>query len=280
MLAYNGKNKILALKGKDTMNNKGLTVLISVTLAVVCALLIINLVGGDLGAKSEGISIVAQSEDVVAVYGQGKISLKPDVAYLTFGYENIDIDPKKAQDENAEHMRKIIKAIKDEGIKDEEIQTSQYNVNQEYDYNGGQKKIIGYKVTNIINVKISDVDKASDIINTAINAGGNEFYGISFDVLDRQKAYLDAIDIALERAKEKAQIFADKEGRNISRVLEINEGSAPAQTYRNAVQGQGNYIALSYARDSGQGVTAADGASISSGQVVITATVTVVYAMR
>ena len=254
------------------MNNKTLIVLISVTLALVCALLAINLIGGAFGAKNAGTA-AADGEDIVAVYGQGKISLKPDVAYLTFGYENIDKDPKTAQDENAENMKTIIEAIKGAGIKDEEIQTSQYNVNQEYDYNSGQKKIIGYRVTNIINIKISDVDKASEIINTAIDAGGNVFYGISFDVIERQQAYLDAMDIALERAKEKAEAYAAKEGRKISGVLEINEGAAPAQTYRS--QAASNYVALSYARDS----SAAMEGEISSGQVEITATVTVVYSM-
>jgi hypothetical protein len=254
------------------MNNKALTILISITLTLVCALLVINLIGWP-GAKSDGAGVAADREDVVAVYGQGRVSMEPDVAYLTCGYENMDMDPKTAQDENAENMKEIIGAIKDAGIEEYHIQTTQYNVNQEYDYNGGQKKILGYRVTNMVNIKITDVDKASGIINTVINAGANVFYGISFDLVERQQAYLDAMDMALERAKEKAEVYASKEGRKISGVLEINEGTAPTATYR---QQTSNYLALSYARDASAAVEGA----ISSGQVEITATVTVVYAMR
>ncbi len=252
------------------MKNNAIIVLTAITLALVCVLLAFNF--------TKGITESDATQEVVSVFGQGKVSLKPDVAYLTFGYENIDLSPKIAQNINAENMNKIIKALKSQGIMDEEIQTSQYNVDQEYDYNGGDKKLLGYRVTNIINVKISDVDGVSNIINTAIDAGGNVFYGINFDVLDRQQAYLDAANVALERAKEKAQIFAQKEGMKIMGVLEINEGSATAQTYQRTAQS--NYVALSYARDVGQAVMAADSTAISSGQVEITATVTVVYAMR
>ena len=105
------------------MNNKGLTVLISITLALVCVLVGINM-------TKDGVMISENKEtDIVSVYGRGIVFLEPDVAYLSLGYENIDMDSKEAQIKNAESMKKVIDAIKGAGIPEEDIQTSQYNVN-------------------------------------------------------------------------------------------------------------------------------------------------------
>ena len=118
------------------------------------------------------------------------------------------------------------------------------------------------------------MERVSEIIDTALNAGANVFNGIDFSVIDRQQAYLDAMDLALERARDKAQIYAQKEGREISRVLSIDEGPAPSIS-RSYTQSSSNYLALSYARDASGALEG----SIATGQVEITATVTVVYAL-
>ena len=255
------------------MKNSTLTVLISVTLALVCVLVGINLAGG--GKDSAGTVSIP---DTVAVYGQGRISIKPDVAYLNMGYENTNINPEKAQDDNSQMMEKIINALKKSGIEENSIRTSRYNVSQEYDYSGSQKKLIGYKVSNMINVEIKDVDNVGEIINIAINAGGNVFNGISFDIKERQQVYLDAMDMALERAHEKAQIYAEKGGRSISKILEINEGSSAPAAYSPQL---GNERYLNYAQNiTGQGVMdSGEASSISAGQLEITATVTVIYGL-
>ncbi len=246
------------------MNNKGLTVLISITLALVCVLVGINMI-------NDGVKISENKEnDIVSVYGRGIVFLEPDVAYLSLGYENIDMDPKAAQAENAATMVKVIDAIKNAGIPIEDIQTSNYNVNQEFKNHGSEKTFVGYKVINYINVKVDEVERVNEIINISINAGANAFFGIEFSVIDRQQAYLDAMEIALERAKEKAQIYAQKEGRNISDVLSIDEGSAPSLS-----RSPYNNVSLSYARDASGALEGA----IATGQVEIIATVTVVYAL-
>ncbi len=264
-------------KGEMKMKNSVLTVLISVTLALVCVLVGITFAGGVKGSANitNGTVLIP---DTVSVYGQGRISIKPDVAYLNMGYENTNINPEKAQNENSDMMEKIMNALKKSGIEETGIRTSRYNVIQEYDYSGSTKKLIGYKVTNMINVEIKDVDNVGEIINVAINAGGNVFNGISFDIKDRQQVYLDAMDMALERAYEKAQIYAEKGGRNISKILEINEGSSASTTYTPQLR---NEVSLNYAQNlTGQGVMASgEASSISAGQLEIAATVTVIYAL-
>ena len=98
------------------------------------------------------------------------------------------------------------------------------------------------------------------------------FQGISFDVLARQQTYLDALNLAIERAKQKADAIALKSGRSVGKVLEISEDGSSSSTYTTSYtnyQSLSSYEALSYARDRS--------AAISEGQVEISASVNIIY---
>lgn len=213
----------------------------------------------------------APAEDYVTVYGQGKFYIKPDIAYITFGYENLDKDPKKAQDDNTTAMEKVIKAVKAAGISDSDIQTSQYSVYPEYDYYTSNKIFKGFRVTNTIQVKVKEVDKAGSLIKTAYDAGANLFNGIIFDVIDRQKAYIEAMNDAMGKAKEKAVELAAQSGRTLTGVINVVESSSDSSPYYS----QSNYV-FAAADSIGQ----SGGDSISSGQLEITAIVNVTYGLN
>ncbi len=267
------------MKGILLMNSKALTVLISVTLALVCVIAALNFV-------SMGKDHAGEGYDTVKVVGQGKISVKPDLAYLNFGYENVDPDPQKAQDDNAQKMSQIVDALIEIGVERENIQTVKFSVDEEYNYNNGSNTFIGYKVKNEIFVKILNIESAGEIVNTAFAAGGNVFSGIAFDVSNRDEIYMQAVDMALLSAEEKAGAYAANSGRKIDRILSIDEGSVPSLSssrYRYSSD-MNAYLALAYARDrhmlEGQGIAAAPSPdSISTGMVEITATVTVIYSL-
>lgn len=250
------------------MDSKKMTVLLAVSIlfsAVTLGYVVIS--DSTKTISTAAPSVGAPAEDTITVYGQGIVYINPDIAYITFGYENTDTNPKKAQDDNALQMEKLIAAVKASGIVDTDIQTSQYNVYQEYDYTGNTKTIKGYRVTNTIQVKVRDVAKAGDTIEAAYNAGANLFNGIAFDIIDRQETYLNALDIALGRAEEKALKLASASGRRIAGVVSITESPSSSSGYTP----YSNFVyssALAMADSSG---------AISSGELQITAVVSVTY---
>lgn len=257
------------------MEGRKNTILLCVILALVAVMLAYIFISGTnkavttAGAPAAG---AAPAEDSITVYGQGKVYIEPDIAYITFGYENLDIDPKKAQDDNTAKMDKIIKAVKGAGISDADIQTAQYSVYPEYDYYTNTKNFKGFRVTNTIRIKVREVGKAGDFIKVAYDAGSNLFNGIVFDVIDRQKAYIEALNDAMDRAKEKAQKLADDSGRAITGVINIVESSSSSSPYYSPMS---NFVYG--AADSS---AAYDGGSISSGQLEITAVVNVTYGLN
>ncbi len=255
------------------MEGRKNTILLCVILALVAVTLAYVLISGSSKpAVTFAPAGTVPVEDSVTAYGQGKVYIEPDIAYITFGYENLDMDPKKAQDDNSEMMGKIITAVKGAGIDDADIQTAQYRVYPQYDYYNNNRTFRGFNVSNTIRVKVREVDKAGDLIKVGYDAGANLFNGIAFDVIDRQKAYLEALNEAMGRAKEKAEKLAADGGRSITGVINIVESSSSSSPYYPQMS---NYV---YA--AAESVSSFSDNSISSGQLEINAVVTVTYRLN
>lgn len=248
------------------MERKRITILLTVVGVVLAALLIFNVAGiGSVRAETPQDS----AEKTVTVYGQGKVSIDPDVSYITFGYENNHKDPQEAQKVNEAQMTKIIKAMKDLGIKDSQLQTVTYRVSEHRTSNG---KADGFEVYNMIQVETDKIDKVGDIIKVAYDAGANKFWDVRFDVIKRQDAYLDALDLAMHRAREKADKLAGYEDKKVVEVLTIEEGAENNRyTFSSPYT---NFVASSSASDS------LAGGSIASGEMEINAVVHVTYRLN
>lgn len=225
--------------------------------------------GTVLGTASSTVS----GTDSVEVYGQGKVSINPDVAYVTLGYQNTNADPQKAQDDSAAQMDKIIAAVKNSGVLDADIQTSQYYVSPNYDSNN--RTVKSYIVMDTINITIRDLKKSGSIIKAAYDSGANLFYGISFDLINRQDSYLQALDLAMSRAEEKAKKLAADSGRTIGSVVSIQEAQDSSSPYSYPYSQYSNFVT-----SQAPSLSTSGSGSLFPGQIDITAIVTVTYKLN
>lgn len=233
-----------------------------ITLVIVVVVLVFSVVAFTSKTTATAVSTVESKEDTIVVYGQGKVFLQPDIVYIVFGVETKNRDPKIAQDENEKLMTGLMKALESAGISREDITTVDYDVYQRYSI---------FEVKNIIQVSLEEIDRAGEIINVASEAGANNFRSIKFDIIDRQSAYNDAIDMALERAKQKADHIAKSTGRKVEGVVSIVEDSSSSSYWYSGPQNFA-FSSSSYS-DTGEG-------SIASGQLEISAIVNVVYKLK
>ena len=164
------------------------------------------------------------TEDVITVYGQGKVIVAPDIAYITLGYENSASSPQDAQLANSAKMQQITAAMQEAGVTKADIAQAQFNVYQEY-YYGDTPDAQSYRVSNIIKVTVRQVDRATDVITAACAAGANTSYGITYDLEDRQDVYAQALSLARTRADEKAADLSDELARSLAGIVEVKEYS-------------------------------------------------------
>lgn len=162
----------------------------------------------------------------IHVSGTGKVSVAPDKADLTLSVEVQAKTAETARNQAANSMDALIKAVKNEGVADKDIQTRSVSLYPTYSPDTANK-IIGYQLSNQVAVCIRDINKASDIIDSAVRAGGNStrVQGINFGVDNPESALAKARDKAYANAKVKAEQYAKLAGVNLGSPLHISEGS-------------------------------------------------------
>lgn len=146
----------------------------------------------------------------MTVFGEGRVSVKPDIATVSIGFTNEGKQLEMVQQENAKISQQIINSIKSMGISSKDIQTQSYNVNVEYDYVEGKQVFRGYRVTNILSITIREFTKVGAVIDSAVKAGANIVNDINFLVSSSDKYYEKALRISLENAQRKAFAMAEK----------------------------------------------------------------------
>jgi len=195
-----------------------------------------------LGSTS-AIQINEEQFKTISVTGSGTASMQAEEATVTLGVQTEAESASEAVRLNAELMTGVIDAIKAFGITEDDMKTVSYSVSPVYarnDYNN----LVGYRVINMIAVKITDLNLIGEVIDRAAENGANRIQGVSFGLSDesqkelKRKAYL----AALEDAEEKAKLIAEKLSITITGVLYVSESSyqpyQPYYEYRVGIAGE------------------------------------------
>src|SRR5205807_2496709 len=91
-------------------------------------------------------NITTTKNDLFTVDGKGEVSVIPDTATITLGVNKTSSTVEDAKNQVNTIINKITGDLKQLDIDVKNIQTTNYSVNPEYDYNGNQQNIKGYTV--------------------------------------------------------------------------------------------------------------------------------------
>lgn len=162
----------------------------------------------------------------MSVVGEGKVEVVPDTASVELGISVMNLDSvEKVEQKISQTNNAILAALLKLGIKKEDVKTSNYSINPEYNYEDKIGKISGYTGNVTITVKIKDVKKSPQVISEATKSGANQVYGLSFSV-ENPSAYREkARNKAIENAKEQAQKMASALGIKLGKVTNIIEST-------------------------------------------------------
>lgn len=160
------------------------------------------------------------------VHGHAEIKVTPDIGYIAVSVVTQSREPATASRENAVRSQAVVAALKDAGVADKDIQTLGYDIEPQYS-NGNTPAIVGYQVTNSIQVTIRSLPKAGSVVDTAVKAGATNVSGLTFDLSDRHHAEGEALAAAIANARSKADLMAGASGVTLGSLLRISEDTAP-----------------------------------------------------
>lgn len=170
-------------------------------------------------------SNVTNKTDIFTVTGEGTFSVQPDIAYVDVGIQKTASTVKQAQSQINESMNKIISGLKTLGVDSKNIQTSQYSINPNYDWSSSIQKITGYSANTQLKIKITDIDKINEIIDSATANGANQVNNITFDIENREEAENSARKEAVAEANRKAEAAARAAGFKLGKIISYSENS-------------------------------------------------------
>ncbi len=166
-------------------------------------------------------------QDRFTVTGSGTVYAKADIANIEVGLKT---EAKKtaaeATIENTKKMNDIVAELKKLGIEEKDIKTSNYNLSPVYNYtNTKGQELVGYEVTQNLTLKIRDLTKIGDIIAKTTEKGANQIGNINFTIDDEFALKNQARELAIEKAKEKAQLIAKQSGMRLGKIKGLFESS-------------------------------------------------------
>jgi uncharacterized protein YggE len=220
------------------------------------------------------------ANNTISVSGEGDAFVTPDVATFSFGVSADAAQVSDAQTNVTTKTNAIISALKQLGIADADIQTSDYSIYPKYTYtsticqtNGicppSQQVPDGYTVSNSLTVKVRNTDDAGKALAAVGDNGGTNVSGLSFTLDNPEAPQAEAQAKAIADAKAKALVLAKDLGVSLGQVVTFTDDSnsgQPMPIFMNALSA---------------GATSAPSApTISTGQNKVSDNVTITYEIR
>lgn len=210
----------------------------------------------------------------VTVQGEGKVEVAPDQAVVRFAIATTNRDPEQARARNAEASAAAMNRVRGLGIEDRHLRLETLRLQPQRRYNPETRTYdeVGFEAVRELSVTVNDLDVLPQLIAEIVQAGANRLSGVDYQLSDRDKVTQDALRLAAENARLKAELLAETLGATVGFVMQIQEGGVfvPTPKFRMDVQ------EMAIARDA----SAPEPEAYASGQIEVTANVTVTFAIQ
>jgi uncharacterized protein YggE len=159
------------------------------------------------------------------------VETPPDIATFSTGVQTMAVTASVAVRANNRQMASVVARLKTLGIADRDIQTTQINLNQQFDYRDGQQIFKGYQASNMVTSKLRDLKKLGAFLDALAVDGATSFNGPTFAIDDDSAFRGAARDKVWATAVNRAQNLARKAGYNDVRVLRVEETDSQGGGY-------------------------------------------------
>ncbi|HMP67611.1 MAG TPA: SIMPL domain-containing protein [Candidatus Paceibacterota bacterium] len=217
--------------------------------------------------------------NTISVNGKGEVNAIPDIASFDFTVTEASESVESAQNISAEKINKAIDFLKQNGVEEKDIKSSNYSVYPKYEWiqgictafhcPPGRQNLVGYEVSQSINVKVRDTSKAGELLSGIGTLGISNVGGLSFTVDDFDSLKKEALDLAIKDARAKAEDLAKSLDVKLVKIISFNE-----ENYYPYADGRGGF------EGSAKSMDMAVAPNIPVGENVISSSVYVVYQIK
>jgi len=206
----------------------------------------------------------------ITVNGTSDIFVEPDEAVLNYGVSTETKTLAEATQTQDQKMKSVLRILRDAGVAEKDIQTSRLQVGPQHN---DKEKLIGYKASQSLTIRLRDLSKYEDLSRRLLEGGVNNVYGIDFTLANPRKHADQARAAAVRAAREKATVMASELGAKIGKPVSIVEEDGDGY----GTLGRLSNVALLAGHVANEGDL---GPTISGGQVRVRAKVTIRFELE
>lgn len=184
------------------------------------------------------VGLEPKQPNLITIEGEGKVSGAPDLARVDIGLVSEGADVQKVQAQNSTKINAMVRALRELGIQEVDIQTLNYGVSPKYRYNEGRQTIDGYIVSQNLAVKVRDLSRIGTVLARLGELGANQVNGVTFTVDEPTALQAQARQQAIDDAKNKATDLSRALGVKIVRLVNFSESLGGLPLAPNAFKSQ------------------------------------------
>ena len=189
---------------------------------IAAILIVLACPAGALAQPDDAARFAATTLDLSA---QGEVRAAPDLAVIDVGVQAQAITARAAFAQARTQMNAIFAAMHGQGIKDDDIQTSDISLQAQYaDEDGkGPRRLNGYEASNTVSVRLHDLTRIGSVVDALVAAGANQINGVRFTLADPKSAEDQARRLAVRALQAKAELYAQATGYHVKRLVSLSE---------------------------------------------------------
>ena len=180
--------------------------------------------GGTVQAAGQGLS--AAAENVISAEGEGVVTVTPDIATLELSITTEGAEAASVRDQNTASYQQVVKFLKGRGIAEGSIATTNVYLNPQYDWSSDVQQLVGYTMETDITVSDIPLSELGSIMDEAVSNGANGIRSVSYKSSQFDETYNEALALAVENARSKAEAMAEASGVTLGSVTGVTEYGA------------------------------------------------------
>jgi len=162
-------------------------------------------------------------QDHIRVTGTGEINQVPDQAKLKISISAQESSLSKAKEIADQRYSQVIKKIRSLGIEEKNIRATQIIAQPQYQWQNNKQVYKGEKVSRSLQVTVNNLEKVSELMQAIIEGGASSIDGITTGFKNPKAIEQEALKMAAEDAKTKADFLAKNLGRKLGKAYMISE---------------------------------------------------------
>ena len=172
------------------------------------------------------VTTPSREPSAITVRATGHVSVKPDTVFVNVGVEEREATLAAATTDASRRMTATLARLKALGVAEADIVTVGYSVDPIPAQRRSEEeptRIVAYRASNVVRVRIRDAAAAGGIVDGAVAAGANTVSALQFTVSDPAGAEREARAQAVALAAAKGRELAAAAGVALGEVLSIDE---------------------------------------------------------